>query len=364
MLSRFSFPLFGRCPGLFSLGNSEAREQARHGITHAATIDPDNAYRDLLRLPPGAPVPPGGPYPRSLHVANLADGYVTHQGGYITRDSLLIEEMSQHYDYPIAEHRYLHSLRLFRKIEKVDRTVVALAGAGQFNYCHWWLDIVPKLHLIRTYGDVPGDPLYYVEAHKPFQREILGFLGLEPASILNSREHHIIRAEKMVASSPRTPLQWPDPWAVAWLRETFSKFAEPYSGRPSCVLISRKGAKTRKIVNEDEIAECLAPLKPVTVDLQELSVAQQIGLFADAKWIVAPHGAGLTNMIFAPGDCRIVELFGSAKINDCYRFLAEVVGCAHTFVLGEDFVDPADGQTQIRADVEGVRRGVFFDAAS
>jgi capsular polysaccharide biosynthesis protein len=357
--NRYSFPVFGRCSGTISLAKAGSAELAKQSILKTTVLNQDEVYRDLPQLPTSSGRPGAVAYPRPLFVSTLADAYVTHQGGYITRDSRLIEEFSQHYDYPIAEHRYLHSLRMLRAFERIDRPVIALTGAGQYNYCHWWLDILPKLHLIRRYGEMPADPLYYVESFKPFQKELLGYFGLTADSVLSSREHGIIRPRHLLAASPRSPLQQPDPWAVAWTRATFSRFAVGHPAKPRCVLISRRKAKTRRIVNEEEIAACLAPLQPTIVDLEDLTVAQQIGLFAEAKWIIAPHGAGLTNMIFAQKDCQIIELFGSEKINDCYRYLAEVVGCAHTFLLGENVIDPRDGQTHMRADVVGLKAALF-----
>lgn len=334
----------------------------RHGIENTLVLRQDEVYRDLKAESLVSHSISEGPFPRPLFIAHLTDGFATHQGAYITRDSRLIGEFSQYFDSPIETHRYLHSLRLFRKIKKVDRPVFALAGAGQYNYHHWWVDILPKFHLIQKYGNVPSNVLYYVETSKSFQTETLRFLGINSASLLDSRETQTLRAREIIVASPRSPLQRQDPWVVAWIRKTFLSMAEDYPGRPHCVLISRKGAKTRGVVNEDEIAECLAPLNPVTVELEKLTVAQQIGLFAGAKWIIAPHGAGLTNVLFAPKDCRIIELFGSTQINECYRFLAENVGCPHTPLLGEDVIDSQTGQTHIRVNITLLKKAVFGDA--
>jgi capsular polysaccharide biosynthesis protein len=355
----YIFPVFGRCPGTMSLEKLDPTQQLRHGIDKTVVLHQDDVGRNL-QAASSEPAPPSrGPYPRKLYVSQLADAFATHQGAYITRDSQLIEEFSQYFDQPIEKHRYLRSLRLLRKIKKIDRPVFALTGAGQYNYHHWWLDILPKFHLIQAYADVPSDVLYYVEISKPFQLETLRYLGLPPESLLNSRQTQIIQARHMMAASPRSPTQKPDPWTLAWVRKTFSPMAQPHPDRPNCVLISRKQAKTRSIVNEDEIMKCLAPLNPIVIELEKLTVAEQIGLFAGAKQIIAPHGAGLTNLIFAPRDCRIIELFGASRINDCYRYLAEGIGCPYTPLLGEDVVDPQTGETNIRASIASLKAELF-----
>jgi hypothetical protein len=42
-----------------------------------------------------------------------------------------------------------------------------------------------------------------------------------------------------------------------------------------------------------------------------MSFVDQIRLFSQAKIVVAPHGAGLINTIFAPQNLNIIELFTS-----------------------------------------------------
>jgi capsular polysaccharide biosynthesis protein len=355
------FPWFGRCSGVVSLEKSDKEQRMREGTEQTLTLEQDEVYHNLFHGSdePKAAMLSGESYPRKLYVSHLANAFVTHQGGYITRNSHLIEEFSQYFDYPIEEHRYLHSLRLFRKIRKINQPIVSLTGMGQYNYHHWWMDILPKFHLMRTYGEIPSGSLYYVEASKPFQRETLGYLGIEPSSLLNSRETQIIKTQHLIAASPRSPRQKPDQWAVTWLRTTFSPFAKSSHGQPQCILISRKRAKNRGFTNEDQIVDCLAPLLPVVVDLEDLTVAEQIGLFAGARWIIAPHGAGLTNLLFARSDCRVIELFGSIKINDCYRHLAESVGCSHTFLLGEDVVDSHTGEKSIQTNIAALKATLF-----
>jgi capsular polysaccharide biosynthesis protein len=39
-----------------------------------------------------------------------------------------------------------------------------------------------------------------------------------------------------------------------------------------------------------------------------MSVGQQIEKFADAEIVIAPHGAGIANIIFAPENATLIEL--------------------------------------------------------
>ena len=95
-------------------------------------------------------------------------------------------------------------------------------------------------------------------------------------------------------------------------------------GAPEQVYISREDAMERRIVNENEI-----PLKYKKVVCSSLTFTQQVRAFSNAKVIVGPHGAGMTNMIWAPPGCRVIEFFGSYT-NECFEKLASTLG--HEYV--------------------------------
>ena len=44
------------------------------------------------------------------------------------------------------------------------------------------------------------------------------------------------------------------------------------------------------------------------VYLEQMTIKQQVELFRTASHVIAAHGAGLTNVLFAPGDARILEI--------------------------------------------------------
>ena len=96
------------------------------------------------------------------------------------------------------------------------------------------------------------------------------------------------------------------------------------------VFISRRKALARCITNEDEVMRALAPLGFAAYALEEMGFADQVRLFAQAEFIVAPHGAGLMNLAFAerPG---VVELFGR-HIQPSFSELARGFGCRYGFM--------------------------------
>ena len=96
----------------------------------------------------------------------------------------------------------------------------------------------------------------------------------------------------------------------------------PHTGQRRRLYVSRRTAKLRRIVNEAEIHGIFAAHGVETVESEKLSAADQIALFMQAELVVAPHGAGLTNMVFCENPCAVVELHGEHNVNDCYWALA------------------------------------------
>jgi len=86
-------------------------------------------------------------------------------------------------------------------------------------------------------------------------------------------------------------------------------------GRRRRLYIDRRGAPNRRLVNETEVIAALARFVVQPVSLDGATLADLAALFADAELVVAPHGAGLANIVFAPHDCRVVELLPDRYAN-------------------------------------------------
>ena len=125
-----------------------------------------------------------------------------------------------------------------------------------------------------------------------------------------------------------------DPEALRWLRETLGATAagnsRPQSAAGERIYISRRDAATRRVVNEDEVVDFLKSQGFEVVVAGKLPLSRQIAAFANAKVIVGPHGAGLSNMVFAPPGAKVIELMGSAMFQQGF-FLELAESCGHGF---------------------------------
>ena len=75
------------------------------------------------------------------------------------------------------------------------------------------------------------------------------------------------------------------------------------------VFISRRDAtKGSRLSNEATVAQCLSELGFSEYALGRMALDDQVKLFSKAKFVVATHGAGLTNIIYMSGG-NVLEIY-------------------------------------------------------
>jgi capsular polysaccharide biosynthesis protein len=112
---------------------------------------------------------------------------------------------------------------------------------------------------------------------------------------------------------------------------------------PRRIYIDRRDTAARRLVNETEIVAALGRLGFAAVKLEKLSVDDQVGLFANADIVVAPHGAGLCNIVYARPGCHLVELHMDTYTHWCFRHLAAIAGLDYDCVIGRQRPGSAGG---------------------
>ncbi|MDJ0636879.1 MAG: glycosyltransferase family 61 protein [Xenococcaceae cyanobacterium MO_188.B29] len=212
--------------------------------------------------------------------------------------------------------------------QKPIETACILTNPWSNNFWHWTVDTLTQLEGVEYYYKQTGiKPKLIVEGNlRSWQKDSLKLLGYEEKDLIIWQDFRRT-VKKLIVSSFRrsyedihgeisvTACQWLRQKILSNVSRTESDLgvAEALCDRisfSSKIFISRRKALGRRIVNENEVIEALAPLGFATYILEEMSYVEQVKLFAQAQVIVAPHGAGLTNLIFAHNPI-ILELFGA-----------------------------------------------------
>jgi capsular polysaccharide biosynthesis protein len=219
---------------------------------------------------------------------------------------------------------------------------------GDKNYSHWLTRSLLKLGLIEHdgYRQLP------LLLHMPLQRfhlESLNLLGIRPERLLQVSAGAAVRCRRLVVP---TQLSARPGFAagVDWLRTRLSGRLGPLPGLAEDLLfLSRSDTSHRALVNEGELGAALAPLGFRTIVPGTMSVGDQIRAFSRARVVVAAHGAGLTNMIFAARDALIIEITSTnIAFMDDFRFMAEALGQRIVTIVSDDYDIDAARAAQIQ----------------
>ncbi len=220
---------------------------------------------------------------------------------------------------------------------RVAGTVALLSVAGGSMFCHWLLNLLSRLRLLADAGWTL-DQFDYVAVNEQeyrYQTETLELLGISPQKLIisNPDDRHIV-ADRLVVPSR---VDRATPWICDTLRQLFLRPAIIQSMAPHDRLyISRDWAKYRRVVDDRQLSDWLVRQHGFKIVLLEsLSFAQQVSLLAQAKVVIAPHGAGLTNLVFCQPGTIVLELFSPRYVPSYFWEIADLIGLAHYHLVGE-----------------------------
>ncbi len=210
------------------------------------------------------------------------------------------------------------------------------------NYYHWFTDCLTRLALLER---MPADTKILVPHElQPFQKETLRWLGLTDRIVPLPGRHLMV--DHYYFSSPTVMMGCANPYGVQFLREKFLPRADASFHGPEKIYIRRRD-KSRGIRNETDVIAFLEMHGWQAVDLESLTLAQQIHLFAHARAVCGLHGAGFTNLLWCRPGCVAVELLAENFLNGCYEALAGCLAVEHRFL-----VMPGDEQSRIQVNLD------------
>lgn len=212
-------------------------------------------------------------------------------------------------------------------------TFYTIANNFWNNYYHWVVEILTRLF---AYPDTERPRLIVNSPLASWQSESLHMLGFSDDDLLLlDHGYHSFETLYFPSHIGINPL------TLNWLR---SKMLPGERPRPSKrIYISRRMAARRRVLNEEELEPILLERGFTFVDLETFSFAEQVKTFSEAEMIVAIHGAGLTNMVWAPPGCKVLELMHPSHVKLMYYVLSELLGQPYWYCGGQAS-DTADAE--------------------
>jgi len=233
----------------------------------------------------------------------------------------------------------------------LDGITVFLSSRWGYNYYHWMFDVISRLELVLESGiDLSCVDKFVVNSYQQqFQKDTLDILGIPPKKIIESHQYHHLESDTLIV--PSLPAAFPLKWNCDFLRRKFLGLVSKQQKNFERIYVSRKDTNSRRVANETELVDFLNQYGFVSVTLSSMSFQEQVCLFANAKVIITPHGAGLTNIVFCQPETKIIELFASDTIRNCYYITANYCNLEYYYLAFQPDIPRGDNPRQTNLDL-------------
>jgi hypothetical protein len=202
--------------------------------------------------------------------------------------------------------------------KRVDHAIY-LGGRDFTNWYHWLVDGLPQLHLaaqlpepyrswpvlvpeqIFRYETMVGALHLFLEGREvirmsPGQRVTGTLCWIDPLELTNLPESEVDRSpESHVHLLHREGME-------SYRRRYLERYATAEPRFPARVFLTRSGS--RRSYNQEEMAELARQFGFEAVAPADLSLADQVQLFHDARHIIGPSGAGFAGLLFSQPGAR------------------------------------------------------------
>src|SRR5262245_9398962 len=255
------------------------------------------------------------------------------EGAVISSDNRVFREFTFP---PLGVSGWLHHSCFKRRripvIKELNGWYATVTYPTSKAYFHWMMDSLPRMRLLTQYMGLL-DGLMVPEGHTAFHEQSLEALGIPRAKLIplgpdsHYRVRHLFVPKYFAWYNP------PD-WLHQWFKQAFLANAElpaPAQSRKR-IYISRADAGHRRVTNEPEVIAFLQSLDFEIFTLANMPFLDQARLFFEADLVVAPHGAGLANLVFCRPGARIVEIFTPTWMPPCFYTLARAGGLKYSYM--------------------------------
>lgn len=185
------------------------------------------------------------------------------------------------------------------------------------NHSHWLTAHLPKILLLRQRQGL--EDVLLPRERTPAMDGSLRLVGLAPEEFRSfDPAAPLVVDELTIVGTDRFR-----PELLRMVPEAIGVQGAPAGSRR--VFISRASALRRRLLNEDEIWPILAAEGFERVEMEHLSFESQVAVMQNTAVLVAPHGAGLTNMMFCPLGTHVVEIADLGFPNPNFYALASAM---------------------------------------
>jgi len=247
----------------------------------------------------------------------------------------------------------------------LDDGVASFLNSSQ-HYFHFFANLLPLLGYLDRRENADEKLTVFVAADGPdFQHQVcdavanaypgVRFEALAPGERVEIRRY--LWLHESCGNAEWLPVDRVGGARLAALMRDHYRVAE--RGARRLMFFSRGTAKQRRLQNEGALEAIAAACGFERFEAHSRNHGEQVRRFGEADVIVAVHGAGLTNLLFARPGSTVIEIFPENCIKSTYLWLARQMGLHYRALIGgpgdysQAFQLPAD---QFAAEIDETLR--------
>lgn len=211
--------------------------------------------------------------------------------------------------------------------------VLASRLSGCENYFHWMIDCISRIKALGNLDEL--DYVIFPKINPRYGQQIISALGINKTQVLIAKPGMRLSANRLsIPSERRAGHHQVSQWMVKFLRNSFLAETEKNSEEEKFVYISRQNRGLRALENAAEVESTLEKYGFIKYEFEKIPFSSQVKLMQNASFVIAPHGAGLTNLAFCSPKTKVLEIFAPCYISSLFYQIAKHIGCEYRFLVG------------------------------
>ncbi len=252
-----------------------------------------------------------------------SSGLVKCENGTLETETIWVQEN-------LAQCKDYYSLWSYFPIYKQGK-YFNLSLFWSFSYYHWICDVLPRIH--RILPKMKSDVRFILPTDMNlWKKRSLELLGIKTDQCVQYFGRRPWKVESLLYASPVAMTGDHEESSLKWVRDTILNRVIGPGMRPKAskkIYLARKNTWSRNIINEEELHPILSDRGFEVIDCSKISFDEQVRIFSEAACVIGPHGAALTNILWAPQGLKVFEIFEPSVIRRCYWSMCKTLGHYH-----------------------------------
>jgi capsular polysaccharide biosynthesis protein len=300
-----------------------------------------DTHREVLSRPQNLVLIEKARVRETLGLVELPDGRVLMEGNWWE---------------PLLRQHPTYRKRIGFLKHKLRGDVFSLLAMWSTSFYHWLHDVLPRLEAALPH--LPKGTKFLINENPTrWQFDTLRAYGISERDLEIQPANARTEVERLWFATPAGQTGFGSRDLLKKVSVRLRAHFETKTQKNRCGLfVSRAQSRCRRFTNEPEVLAILKEYEFTKVFCEDLSISEQIEIFWNASKVLAPHGAGLTNIMFCQQGASIGEVhYAETVYNDHYWMLAQQFELPHSH-LGSKKIDLSNGEYDLEANLGDIEK--------